>query len=66
MITRPWQTFTGIELSTTSEQCLRIRSPYLGVEWHDTTDYVDVLDKQHFYYMAGLTALLNSRKNVWH
>ena len=48
MITRPWQTFTGIELSTTSEQCLRIRSPYLGVEWHNTTDYVDVLDKQHF------------------
>ncbi|TXH95000.1 MAG: acyl-CoA synthetase [Rheinheimera sp.] len=45
---RPWQAFTGIELSLTPDQCLRLRTPYLAATWHDTTDYAELLDAPYF------------------
>lgn len=45
---RPWQAFAGIELSLNAEQCLRLRSPYLGAAWYDTSDYAELRNAPYF------------------
>lgn len=46
---QPWQAFTGTQIATNPEGCLRILSPLVDEQhWYQTADQCEIVDPQHF------------------